>query len=72
MFLLEPISDAGIGFLMALVVLIGTAAVHFVTVSCGVVDQCAIAWVPGIEPPPRGKTRLTPIGDGWYHLYSVF
>jgi len=46
-------------------------AVHFVTVSCGVVDQCGIAYVPG-PPPRRGKTRLTPLGDGWYHLYSVF
>ena len=48
------------------------AAVHFVTVSCGIVDQCGIAYVPGPPPPPRGKTRLTPLGDGWYHLYSVF
>ena len=48
------------------------AAVHFVTVSSGVVDQCGIAWVPGPPPPPRGKTRLTPLGDGWYHLHSVF
>lgn len=46
--------------------------VHFVTVSCGVVDECGIAYVPG--PPPRriGKTRLAPLGGGWYHLYSVF
>jgi len=46
-------------------------AVHFVTVSCGVVDQCGIAYVSG-PPPRRGKTRLTPLGEGWYHLYSVF
>jgi hypothetical protein len=48
------------------------SAVHFVTVSCGVVDQCGIAYVLGPPPPPRGKTRLTPLGDGWYHLYSLF
>jgi len=47
-------------------------AVHFVTVSCGVVDQCGIAYVPGPPPPRRAKTRLTPLGEGWYHLYSVF
>ena len=46
--------------------------VHFLTVSCGVVDECGIAYIPG--PPPRrlGKTRLTPLGGAWYHLYSVF
>ena len=46
--------------------------VHFVTVSCGVVDECGIAYIPG--PPPRrlSKTRLTPLGGAWYHLYSVF
>jgi hypothetical protein len=47
-------------------------AVHFVTVSCGIVDQCGIAYVPGPPPPRRSKTRLTQLGDGWYHLYSVF
>ena len=46
--------------------------VHFVTVSCGVVDECGLAYIPG--PPPRrlNKTRLTPLGGAWYHLYSVF
>ena len=46
--------------------------VHFVTVSCGVVDECGIAYIPG--PPARrpGKARLTPLGGAWYHLYSVF
>jgi hypothetical protein len=47
-------------------------AVHFVTVSCGVVDQCGIAYVPGPPPPPRPKTRLTPLGGAWYLVYSVF
>lgn len=48
------------------------AAVHFITVSCGVVDECGIAYVPGPPPPRRTKTRLKSLGDGWYHLYSVF
>ena len=47
-------------------------AVHFVTVSCGVVDQCGLAYVPGPPAPRGGKIRLTPLGGGWYHLYSVF
>jgi len=47
-------------------------AVHFITVSCGVVDECGIAYVPGPPPPRRNKTKLQPLGEGWYHLYSVF
>ena len=47
-------------------------AVHFITVSCGVVDEWGIAYVPGPPPPKRNKIKLPPLGGGWYHLYSVF
>ena len=47
-------------------------AVHFITVSCGVVDECGIAYVPGPPAPKRSKIKLQPLGGGWYHLYSVF
>lgn len=46
--------------------------VHFVTVSCGVVDECGIAYIPGPSARRPGKTRLTSLGGAWYHLYSVF
>ena len=46
--------------------------VHFVTVSCGVVDECGIAYIPGRPPRRLSKTRLRPLGGAWYHLYSIF
>ena len=41
--------------------------VHFVTVSCGVVDECGIAYIPGPSARRPGKTRLTSLGGAWYH-----
>ena len=47
-------------------------SVHIITASCGVVDECGLAYIPGPQPLKRSKLRLTPLGGGWYHLYSVF
>ena len=49
-----------------------TEGVRVITASCGLVDECGLAYIPGPPPPKRGKLRLTPLGGGWYHLYSVF